>query len=279
MKMSHIKILRYIFLSVSILLISIFSIFHFVLWVEKNIFPEWGAYVSIVLDVSKSMNVEDVWSQSRLTFAKNYIYNLMQNNPGYQYALTIFAWESQRVLPFTSDINLLATFLPGVDSRNITKQGTNIPAALSDGISSFWEEKTGVLLLISDGDESQIELGKEIREEIKNKNLASFVIGVWSEQWGYVPSGDMMSPYEIYNGQRVIASLNKSWLKSLARDIYWDYRDIESNIIDFPYSNGDNGYQNQNSHSLLVILSFIFWILFLITLSIEIYFSNFVRYE
>lgn len=203
----------------------------------------------------------------------------MQNNPGYQYALTIFAWESQRVLPFTSDINLLATFLAGVDSRNITKQGTNIPAALSDGISSFWEEKTGVLLLISDGDESQIELGKEIREEIKNKNLASFVIGVWSEQWGYVPSGDMMSPYEIYNGQRVIASLNKSWLKSLARDIYWDYRDIESNIIDFPYSNGDNGYQNQNSHSLLVILSFIFWILFLITLSIEIYFSNFVRYE
>jgi len=41
------------------------------------------------------------------------------------------------VLPFTSDINLLATFLAGVDSRNITKQGTNIPAALSDGISSF----------------------------------------------------------------------------------------------------------------------------------------------
>ena len=278
MKISHIKILRYIFLSVSILLISIFSIFHFVLWVEENIFPEWWAYVSIVLDVSKSMNVEDVWSQSRLISAKNYIYNLMQNNPGYQYSLTIFAWESQRVLPFTSDINLLATFLAGVDSRNITKQGTNIPAALSDGITSFWEEKTGVLLLISDGDESQIELEKEIREEIKNKNLTSFVIGMWSEQWGYVPSGDMMSPYEIYNWQRVIASLNKSGLKSLARDISWDYRDIESSIIDFP-NNSKNSYQNQNAQSLLVILSFIFWILFLITLSIEIYFSNFVRYE
>jgi len=33
-------------------------------------------------------------------------------------------------MPFTQNYDLLATFVQGLDSRNITKQGTNIEEAL-----------------------------------------------------------------------------------------------------------------------------------------------------
>jgi hypothetical protein len=273
-----IKILRYCFLSLSFILLLYFGILHFILGVEKNIFSEWSGYASIVLDVSKSMNVEDIWSQTRLSAAKQYIYNIIWNNPDYQFALTIFAWDSQRVLPFTSDINLIATFLSWIDSRNITQQGTNISAALEDGIASFGEEKTWVLLLISDGDESRIDISSQLWDEISNKNVKSFVVWVWSEQWWYVPSDYSISPYEIYNGIPVIAALNVRGLQSLASDINWVYSNLSEESIEFP-DTWENTSQVLLQHNLLVVFSMIFWILFFLTVIIEVYFPKLLQYE
>lgn len=77
-----------------------------------------------MLDVSKSMNVFDVRFQddlvSRLDASKKMISDFISYHPENRYALTIFAGESERLLPFTSDAATYLTILSGVTNKNIS---------------------------------------------------------------------------------------------------------------------------------------------------------------
>lgn len=230
---------------------------------EQN-FPEGDAHIAFVLDVSKSMQVRDMWWDSRLSSAKQKILEIINKYPGAEFSLSIFAWESQRVLPFTQDVELFATFLSALDSDNLTKQGTEISEALEDALASFWEEKTGKLILLSDGAEDTVLIKPELQEALWDQELDINIIGVGTQDGGYIVEGTdpFWSPvYKRYQWKRVIAILNDLWLKLLASDLWGTYYDISEDLeIEFQ---GQWPNWNKREYMLYLILSLIFWILFI----------------
>lgn len=239
---------------------------------EKQ-YAEGGAHVSILLDVSKSMNAVDAPDISRLVAAKQYIYSLISQNSGYEYALSIFAGESQRVLPLTQDVNLFATFLSGLSSSNIQVQGTNINAALADAAENFSPEQTGYIVLITDGDDEKIQVQADIKKQIQEKNLRVIIVGVWSEKWSYIPTANFASPYELYKGQPVIVRLNEKELQKLAQNIGWKYYNY-SEKIEFDAWSHLNSQTKNTPWRTFLYLSLLFWILFVLSYGIVFYFPE-----
>ena len=258
--------------------ISIWGVFFIslVLWYQNiyhntKDYPEGESSIAFVLDVSKSMNVADIWSKSRLRVAKEYIVNIMDTQKGYDFSLAIFAWESQRVLPFTRDVSLFSTLLFGIDSTNILKQWTNIEAGLGDALAAFGSHRTGTIIVLTDGDESEISMSSDLISALKKQDIEIIIVWVWTEEWWYVPTGDRFAPYKIYEGQRVIAQLNEWWLKQLARTLdgeYYTYSE-DINIESIPHTRW-----NTNNFSYVFVIFCILWIVFLWSVFREIYYKK-----
>ncbi|MDA9128996.1 VWA domain-containing protein [Candidatus Gracilibacteria bacterium] len=230
---------------------------------EEN-FPDGDANIAFVLDVSESMQVRDMSGNSRLEVAKQKILQTLQENPGAEFSLSIFAGESQRVLPFTQDISLIATFLSGIDSENLTKQGTEISLALEDALISFGTDKTGTLVMITDGADDSVLLETELRESLGEQNLDIKIVGVGTEDGGNILEG--IDPfgrpiYKTYQGQLVVSNLNDFGLKVLAGDVGGKYYDISENL-EIGFGN-TTPVQRDTKTFVLLLLSIFFWIIFL----------------
>lgn len=256
-----------------------FSLLYFwnVAWSDSSQkYPEGSAHVAIVLDVSKSMNAVDAADMSRLAAAKQYIYRLISENPGYQYGLSIFAGESQRVLPLTQDVNVFATFLSGLNSSNISVQGTDISAALSDAIESFSQEQRGSIILITDGDDEKIILDTDIQKKLVRANLNLKIIGVWSKKWAYIPTWNFASPYELHKGKPVVVKLNERGLKKLASQLWWEYHNY-TNMLQLGDATEEMSLSEKLHIKIYLYFSLLFWILFLSVYYIIFYFPEYLK--
>jgi len=257
---------------ITMLVLSLYIfIVEFFFSYQKN-FPEGDKHIAIVLDVSQSMWVQDVSGVSRLIAAKKDIISQIQNLSWYQFSLNIFAWESQRILPFTSDIGIISTFLSGLDSRNITLQGTNIQEALQDAAESFLEGMSWDIFLYTDWDEDIIKLDKQLLKQLSSKQIFVHVIAVWSEQGGLIPSWNPLRPYKVYQWEAVLARVNKLWLESLAWDLWWEYYDLGEWAI----MNQTPIHREVNIPIWIFILSLI-WLLFLYMNYTQIYKNKWIR--
>lgn len=229
---------------------------------RNKIYTGGENHVTFALDVSQSMNVRDINGDSRLVAAKKKIVTIMQENPWYDYALSIFAWESQRVLPFTQDISLFGTFLLSLDSRNLSIQGTDIQAALLSSTQNFWTDETWSIIILTDGDDEEILISQEVIKALEDKNLWVYILWVWSEQGGVIPN-------KIYNGRAVNVSLNTQWLKSLARKVWGKYYNIdekiylESRLVDNALISG--------SVSLLLLWALLSWLIYILMIYMQLY--------
>lgn len=247
--------IKHIFLSLSIAFL-ILSLWSTLLTTDNNWKDSSWEKLVFVLDVSQSMNVADVENGTRLKKAKNFIYEWLTKYEGYEFALTIFAGESQRVLPFTHDISLVATFVEWLDSSNIIEQWTDINAALETALLSFSEDEVwGSIIILTDGSDDTIHISESIRKQIFQDEIQIFFVWIWSEKWAYIPSWDFFEPYKIYEGQRVISRLNTLALESLAQELWWEYHE---NISDISLSAWDTNKQKTQFYWLF-ILSALCW--------------------
>lgn len=223
----HIAVLVTLFFVVCALIFQIRS-----LW--DNRYSSGTQNIAFVLDVSQSMQVQDISKSSRLAAAKEDIYGLASKNSGTDFSLTIFAWESLRVLPFTSDIWLLATILLWINSDNVVKQGSEIDGALQDAVESFWEDKSGIVVVYTDGDDEAFQISSETMTLIEAQDLEVYVVWVGTIEWGPIPTGEVFSSYKTYKWEIVYPKLNESWLKNLAQNIggkyisLWEYIAIDN---------------------------------------------------
>lgn len=268
-------IFRNSMLAVSFLLLILFMM-QILFQQEKK---QVSSYRNIVvaLDVSKSMLVSDLGSDmTRLTAAKQYIYDILSQHRGYSFWLTIFVGESQRVLPLTQDTELFATFVSWLDYRNITRQGTNISAALEDSLKSFSQDETGAIVLITDGDEDNIDISSDVIAHILQNNVSLYVVGIGSERGWYIPTGDMFAPYETFGGERVIARLNTEGLKRLASSGWWSYVVYPEILKLWEQDIQKQVWIHWENYSFLY-LSFILWVSFCILICLEKYFPKILR--
>lgn len=257
----HIKNIS--FLQKTLLILSMFfamiTLLYEIFWSARTDFPEGSNNIVFVLDVSQSMNVEDMWEFNRLDTAKRKIIDIISETPWNNYGLNIFAWESLRVLPFTNDIWLISTFLLGLDSRNITKQGSDIPGAFAQASESFNDQQSWTVILISDGTDDRIQIPREIKNQLQQQNLKVLVLGVWTVQGWFIPSDNPLSRYKLFNWEIVTSSLNSESLQSLAQEIWWTYMDIDE-YLDYSLLWESS---NPSPFPLIFILFLISWLTYL----------------
>lgn len=112
-----------------------------------------GVDVMVALDVSKSMEAEDL-GMSRLTIAKRSIERLIDQLDGDRIGLVVFGGDAFVQCPITTDYGAVKLFLQGVNTGIIPVQGTALGRAIEVCASGFSEASPAskMIVLFTDGE-------------------------------------------------------------------------------------------------------------------------------
>jgi len=148
----------------------------------------------------------------------------------------IFSSEAFMQCPLTYDQNALNLFIETMNSSLVPSSGTDFGPPLrmaldklsnQEGLSP--QQKSKVIILISDGEDFG-EQTNEITQEIEDKNIKLFTLGVGTEKGGQIMAGRGYKTDA--QGNTVISKLNPSELKSLASKTNGQYFEINENRND-----------------------------------------------
>ena len=137
--------------------------------------------IMVILDISKSMNVEDAGEMSRLEYSKWWTREFINNNPDDRIGLITFGGTSFLECPMTRDRSVLLHKLDSLDTGYMPVGGTDIELALNEAIkagSDFEKDKYSIIML-TDGDEVYGKYQLAVKE-LKKKNIPVHVVGVGS---------------------------------------------------------------------------------------------------
>lgn len=276
---------KYLFLILSFLIILL-SVFWIKFW-DKNIKNQnnW-VDMTFVVDVSKSMNVADInswdYSYTRLDVVKDSISKFVSTHPQDRFWLIIFAWDAVSNVPLTSDHDLFLTLLQGVDYRNLLKQWSDFEKALSLWVERFnySDDRSKAIIFISDWWDPEDKINQDNIKSIskKVKWINYFVVWVWTNSgWKIITWTDPFGRYDYqkYNWEYVVSKINKSNLRDIASALGWEYYYV-SEVWDLSKLNKsidklekkviktDINWEKADAWRFLAMISFIFFILFLI---------------
>lgn len=112
-----------------------------------------GVEIMLVLDVSASMQIEDMGSRSRLNIAKDTISSFVKNRQNDRMGFIMFSGEPVTLAPPTLDYALVMKGINTADT-NILKDGTAIGDGLALAVSHLRDSKakSKVIILCTDGD-------------------------------------------------------------------------------------------------------------------------------
>jgi Ca-activated chloride channel family protein len=173
----------------------------------------------VCLDVSNSMNTCDIESTSRLEVAKRSLNALIGTLAGEKIGLCLFAGNSYVQLPLTTDYSAAKLFIEDVNTNAVSRQGTNIPDALSTAMSMFTKEKlTKAILVVTDG-ENHEEENASVYEDIIENEIQVCALGIGTELGGPIPE-DPFNPQNGFRkdefGQNVVSRMNPGFVKQIA---------------------------------------------------------------
>ena len=232
----------------------------------------------VCLDVSNSMNTCDIESTPRLEVAKRSLNALINNLAGEKIGLCLFAGSSYVQLPLTTDYNAAKLFVDEVSTYSVSRQGTNIPEALSTALTMFTKENmTKAILIVTDGENHEQE-NTEVYDRIIENEIQVCAIGIGTELGGAVPE-DPNNPQNGYRkdafGQNVVSKLNPDFVKQIATktngyamttsEAYPDLQTILTQINQMKRTKlRDLEFEIQESrYQVPLILSVLFWVLWI----------------
>ncbi len=112
-----------------------------------------GAAIMLVLDVSRSMDAQDI-APSRLERAKLDLYDFIGQMSGNDVGIVLFAGEARPYLPLTFDLDTARLFLQAATSDRLSPQGTALESGLREAMlrlaASGSEQR--VIIIVSDGE-------------------------------------------------------------------------------------------------------------------------------
>jgi len=220
--------------------------------------PQWGKHEEIVqvtgldiiiaLDVSNSMEVEDV-SPSRSKKAKHLIRSFLDRLGGDRVGVVAFAGSAYLATPLTTDLGYVAETIDILGPKMVTNQGTDIGFALETAARALergaeeGEKKAGddslrsrVVILISDGEDHR----KGAIDEAKllgTSGAKVYVLGIGTEKGGPIPtrddSGQLFGYKRTRKGDPVISGFKPDALKKIAKEAggrYWPVTASETEI-------------------------------------------------
>lgn len=188
--------------------------------VDAEIVETRGAAIIVVLDVSASMDSQDILP-SRLERAKLAIRELMVGAEGNLFGLILFAGDAFVQFPLTSDIESALTFVNAASSRSISRQGTVIEDALSLALATFDERisSASMIVLMTDG-ENHEGSPAEIAQQAAGRGIPIHVIGYGTLEGDLIPVYDQegnLIEYKTDRGRNLIVTqLDEPILQQIA---------------------------------------------------------------
>lgn len=259
--------------------LSLWGLFLSISSYEEKISREdfmWENRSVILLDVSRSMNIRDMpQEKDRLSYAKKSIneYTLESSDLIW---VSIFAWNWVNISPISGQKIEIIGLIAGLDYKHIREQWSRIDIGIERALELFWEELWWKLIIFTDQDSlewNQFENRlKDIADMVQKLRLQIYIVWVGTEKWWRIPIGTDMIwniQYKRYNGELVLAPLEREYLKSIASTLWWKYIDIQ----DFENTLGDDilyydfSYRYKVSYILLLISCIFFFINIYITFS------------
>ncbi|MBX7144690.1 MAG: VWA domain-containing protein [Oligoflexia bacterium] len=138
--------------------------------------------IMLVVDVSKSMLTKDV-EPNRLEFAKRKLVDLLgllpTISPGDRVGIVLFAGESYRFLPLTSDYQVVRTFISAISPQLIRQGGSSLKAGLQSALDSLRrvQSTNPLVLLVSDG-EDLVNAEGDISTLLRGSDLTLSALGI-----------------------------------------------------------------------------------------------------
>ncbi|HEX2909026.1 MAG TPA: VWA domain-containing protein [Phototrophicaceae bacterium] len=191
------------------------------LWgLDVDILETQGVSVMIVLDVSNSMNVQDVLP-SRLERARLGLRRLLAGLTGHEVGLILFAGDAFVQFPLTTDLSSAETFLKAASSQSVTRQGTALEKALRLAIAAFNQRRVTrqMIIVVSDGENFD---GDPLNAaaEAADAGITIDAVGYGETQGEPVPvldaAGNVTGYKSAASGDVVLSALNEAGLRALA---------------------------------------------------------------
>lgn len=177
-----------------------------------------GIEIMIALDVSNSMNAEDI-QPSRLDRAKRAIYQLVDKLNNDKVGLIVFAGQAYTQLPITTDYASAKMFISSINTGIISTQGTAIGKALELGIRSFTsqEDINRAIIVITDGENHEDD-AIQVAKAAAEKGIKVYTVGMGLPKGAPIPvaggsKNDFMKDRE---GNVVISKLDENMLIEIA---------------------------------------------------------------
>ncbi len=219
--------------------------------------PQWGhreesvrasgVDVMIVLDVSRSMDVEDV-VPSRMKKARHWIRSFIDQMAGNRVGVVAFASSSYVACPLTTDLDYVVESVDILGPSSVLNQGTDIGLGLTTALAALERgaespdseaERQGLaskaVVLISDGEDHEAAFA-EAASQLAKKGVKLFVIGVGTQKGGPIPIRDEMGKLEGYKrkgSEPVVSRFDSRSLERIAADgsgKYWNMSQSESEV-------------------------------------------------
>lgn len=178
-----------------------------------------GIDLVIALDVSNSMLAKDV-APSRLARARREISAFLDGLQGDRVGLVAFAGDAFLECPLTLDYGAARMFLDVMDEHSVSRQGTNLGAAIRTSLGAFGEgeDKYRAIVLVTDGEDTQGGDGLRAAEEAAQRGIKIYTIGVGSESGEPIPLPDEAGGgfKKDSKGEIVMTALNPESLERIA---------------------------------------------------------------
>lgn len=194
-----------------------------------------GKDIMICVDLSKSMDAFDI-PPTRLEKIKYEMKRIVEAFNSDRVGVIIFSSEAFMQCPLTYDQNALNLFIETMNSGLVPSSGTDFGPPLrmalnklTDENTSGGEQKSKVIILISDGEDFGEET-EDIADEIEDNDIKLFTLGIGTAQ------GSQIRTQQGYKtdrqGNTVVTKLNPSALKSLASKTNGQYFEINESRND-----------------------------------------------
>jgi Ca-activated chloride channel family protein len=188
-----------------------------------------GKDIMICVDLSKSMDAFDI-QPTRLEKIKFELKKVVDAFNSDRIGIIIFSSEAFMQCPLTYDQNALDLFIETMNTGLVPSTGTDFGPALhmalqklDDQEGSRTNQKSKVIILISDGEDFGDETDKYVRD-IDKQDIKLFTLGIGTERGSqiYAGRGYKTDP----QGNPVISKLNSNSLRKLANRTSGQYFEI-----------------------------------------------------
>ncbi len=191
--------------------------------------PQWGEVkgevsirtrdVVVALDVSDSMRCRDI-APSRLQRGLAVLRRALPGLDGNRVAVVVFAGDAYPLVPLTTDLDAVGTFLEGVEPGMIALPGSNLERAVDESLKLMPPEGKGrVLVLISDGENLQGDV-KAAASRLRDAGVRMVAIVAGTSEGGPIPMDEARGRVHYKkdrSGNVVITHARPGVLKTLAR--------------------------------------------------------------